>query len=236
MPTFSVKSDIQPYYHTLSREVQKFIPRALVMGLNKTGMKVKTTVKNQIVQQASVKPSTVAGKSKSRGITLHRASQNRYTVVISVWERKGAPNLYGFQGVRMGRKMVIGRARRKGVRAKVFGKSKVYPGSFIGKTPVGRQPKLVWIRDAKKPDKVVPQQGAYAGRRIKRGPRKGQLIKRQPIRPVWGPRLPDFSQTDQAQDAVMQRIEAEFIPEFARGLQLVIDRASRRLDRRLAKG
>lgn len=34
--------------------------------------------------------------------------------------------------------------------------------------------------------KAVPMKGRYAGRRIKRGPRKGQLIKRQPIKEMFG--------------------------------------------------
>jgi hypothetical protein len=35
--------------------------------------------------------------------------------------------------------------------------------------------------------KVVPHNGRYDGRRIKRGPRKGQFLLRQPIKEAFGP-------------------------------------------------
>jgi len=57
---------------------------------------------------------------------------------------------------------------------------------------------FVWNRSAKAKvamsrqkgvAKVVPTKGSYAGRLLKAGPRKGQPIKRQPLKPIFGPAI-----------------------------------------------
>lgn len=233
--TWSVRSDLEPIFHGMSRDVNKFVPRAIVLGLNKTGMKVRTTMIKEIMGQSSAKAGTVRGtKTSSRGIDIHKASTRTFTATIRVYERRGAPNLYGFQGVRKGRKMINGKARLgSGVRATVFGKSHTYKGTFVAPAPVTGNPKLVWIRTGR--EKIVPKQGKYAGKRIKRGPRKGQYIKREPLRPVWGPALPRFADTQATQAEIGRRVASEFVPEFARALQHVIRQAGKRYEKRMSK-
>jgi hypothetical protein len=90
-------------------------------------------------------------------------------------------NLIGFRA----------RQTKAGVSARIFGQSQSFPHAFITRSitqtafNLGAQgDKMVAIREG---DKRAMTKGRYAGRKIKRGVRAGQLLLRQPIKSLKGP-------------------------------------------------
>jgi hypothetical protein len=64
--------------------------------------------------------------------------------------------------------------------------------------------------------KRVPLHGRYAGRQIKRGPRKGQQILRQPIREAFGPAaLTAFERTPEIPEVIVTKMGEKFQERLA---------------------
>lgn len=72
--------------------------------------------------------------------------------------------------------------------------------------------------------KVKPTRGAFAGRTIRRGPRRGQPILQQPVEEQFGPSIPGAFQDGEVQSEMERRPREWFPIEFRAALRATQER------------
>ena len=152
--------------------------------------------------------------------------------VIGPRKTKEFSNLGSFK-IQKAKKSVSGKRRLSaaGLGAKVYGekKFKKYRGAFAWRRPGISGESITVFKRVKGAPKVKPTKRAGKGdiRRYKRGPKKGQTILRQPIKPVYGASLKrEFVRINRrGQKAVIDLVRVSmrtrFIKEFNRQLTLL---------------
>lgn len=185
---------------------RKRLPAVTVSALNRTLRGAVTDTKRVMAKKIAMTQANVG-----RGLIPRKAIKGHPIASITVRGERRVPNLSRFQRVRQ---------TKKGVSAKVWEKQKTYKGTWLLERDSGSN---TVFKTMKSKDKVVPSKGSYYGRTIKRGPRKGQKLKRRPIEPVFGTSLrraflqqPNSGRS--AKTILKPMIEARWRTEFARQL------------------
>lgn len=196
-------TDIAEGRARLNRMQFNKIPAATARALTGTVRKVKTEAKRRLVDVSGMTSSNVGGYLKHEG-----ASRTDLAARVYVVERR-YPNL-----VRFGARMT-----KRGVSAKPMNNRRVYKGAFIVgmRNADAEEYKVVFVRFGKK---VVPTKGAYVGKKIKRGPRAGQPILRQQLRPMWGPALRILFAKPEVRKPMIEVGREFFRVEFRRQMSL----------------
>lgn len=127
----TVDSNIKEAMKSLSKAQYQVIPKAVSSALNKTARTVMKEVRRDVAKDTGLKQKEVAER-----MTLVKSSKFTQSVTIRMEGRWF--NLIRFNA----------RQTKKGVKAKAWGKPKLYRGAFIGK---GRNNnRLVFARTSKK--------------------------------------------------------------------------------------
>ncbi|WP_019558609.1 hypothetical protein [Thioalkalivibrio sp. ALE12] len=121
------------------------------------------------------------------------------------------------------------RQTRRGVSVNVRHSTgrKLLFGAFFGDGE-GLPSSRVFIRSGAK---KRPGKGSYAGRKIRRGPRKGQQILRQPIKDLYSLSVPDMLRQAGVQEQVIKRGEEVYLRNLESELRFRIDRAIARVQK-----
>jgi hypothetical protein len=114
--SIDIRSNIKEVSKTLSRFQRQAIPKATVSTLNQVAREVNTVAKKELTKAMGF-----AAKNFKAELTIVKANKNR--LVSQVRAKNKAYNLARFNA----------KQTKKGVRAKAWGKSKVYRGAFIAK-------------------------------------------------------------------------------------------------------
>lgn len=122
--TLNVKADIKQAQRYLSKVEKVAVRKAAARALNRTAQQVRTQAIRDIAKETAIKQKNVRQavrlSVKAKANSLH-----------SIVEARGKTiNLIEF--VTPARKKVGAFRKQKGVRARAWGKSKVYRGTFIG--------------------------------------------------------------------------------------------------------
>lgn len=181
---------------------RKLVDRAIAQGLNASLEKVQTaqaaavsriyTVsrsafkKTLIRRRAKPKNLQVASVSVSKvvPITIHKPIQDDRGIVVSV--RRGKPKV--IQGAFLA---LFGRGRS--IERQHLGGAKRVPGSSVHQS--------------------LRKRSIHHGRTIKRGKRKGQLIKREALKQIYGATLANLADNPEVLNASAKRM-AEVFPDL----------------------
>lgn len=140
----SFKNDIAALTKDLKAIKQSAVPKATVQALNRTGRGTKTDAVREVSRKTGIQQKDVRSKidgpsdrfkykaTKTKQIATVDASEGRASNLISfVSPSLRKPNHFNHRKtLKSGRK---GKYRAKGVKARAWGKSKTYDGTFIGK-------------------------------------------------------------------------------------------------------
>jgi len=151
--------EVQALLNSFPQRAKTIISRSL----NDAAKHTVTFASQQVYKQWQI-----SSKGAKAGINVTRATPENLTAVIEV-TGKGIPLLF-FKAKQTAKGVSYAIPKGRG--------RKLVPSGFIAEMrPSGHRG--VYIRHGRK---VVPTRGSYAGRKIKRGPRKGEPILRQKIR------------------------------------------------------
>lgn len=144
--------------------------QVLAQDLNRVAEQVRTAIRRRLQAISNVKTTEVTGR-----ISIKRATEKSLAVLIRIRYAKLPAD--AFKGTRA--------TKRGGVRVPVMkNRPPVEIASgFAGKDVSGN--KRFWVGMSKL-SKRPTRQGKYAGRTIKVGSRRGELLTREPIRFIWG--------------------------------------------------
>jgi len=204
------------------------LPLATQRALNKTLDSAFTITKRVLSKHIGMTVTAIGAR-----MAKIKAPANGTKATLRIFAEK-VPSIASFKRNTPG-VLIKGKRRLagKGIRARVWDKSKVYPGSFLMKS--GRS--VVAMKRRKGAAKVIPKKGnKYV---VKRGGtygkksgkpytlREGQLIKRQPLDKVFGADLAQVFVSKPRGTAPIDKINAQVIPEFKKKLDHEISRIRR---------
>jgi glutamyl/glutaminyl-tRNA synthetase len=140
----SFKNDIAALTKELKEVKQSAIPKATVQALNRTGRGTKTDAVREVSKRTGIKQKDVRAKidgpsdrfkhlaTIARQVAIVDSSEGRASNLINfVTASQRKPNYFNYRKtLKSGRK---GKYKAKGVKARAWGKSKTYDGTFIGK-------------------------------------------------------------------------------------------------------
>jgi hypothetical protein len=128
----SIKSDIDRMARVLKAFNEKAIPKATVQAINKTVAGVKSDTVKELSKSTNIQQKLVR-----EDLRITKANKNKQYATIDA-KRGRAKNLINFvskatrkPGV-YNKRLKSGKYKSKGVKAKAWGNTKVYDGSFIG--------------------------------------------------------------------------------------------------------
>lgn len=197
--------DVKGAAASLKNYQRRRLPNVVRMTLNKTIRGVLTDTKKVMARRIGMTQREIAARTD-----LIFAAPGKLSATLKIHGERRVPNLSNFKAKQL----------KRGVSAKVWEKRKVYKGTFLVKNGKGTVFKRV-----SGAEKVKPSKGAYAGRRIKRGPRKGQAILRQPIAPVFGTSLRrEFVKPSRQAKAPIDIVSALAYPRFEKEFDRQIKR------------
>ncbi len=179
------KFDIEPDFREVEKMLKdvpaKIIPKAASTAINRTAKKVRTVARRDVAKRMGLKQKDVKASFK-----LQKSTQFTLTATITA---TGKPiNLIKF--VSPGRRNPNASRKKAGVKAKAWGKQKIYPGTFIGDAQTSGAPR------------VFKRTGA------------GRL----PIKAVFGPSVPSVFVDDAVERGLRKKATEEFRKEFDRDL------------------
>lgn len=236
--TIDVTVDVKAAASRLKNYQRNKLPRAVKQSVNTAIKGGRTDTSNALKKRITMPVRAIQNRIKV--VQAKGSSINTIVAKLSVPPRRAGKefsNLSSFKLQKV-RKSVKGKRRlsASGVGARVWGekKYKKYKGAFVW-TRAGAaegSSAVTVFRRVRNAPKVKPKsrEGGNRGvRTFKHGPKKGQVILRQPIKPVWGASVTrEFvrrNRTDTrvaAIDLVRVQIRRRFIKE--------LDRQLRRLD------
>lgn len=184
----NIKAEIKDATRFLSRLEKKAVPRAAAQALNRTAKAVNTQVVRAISNETNIKPQ----RKVRSAISLYKASGLRLEAKLRAWPRR--INLVEF--VAPSQRQPGAFRKRPGVRAKAWGQSKVYEGSFLGR---GRNSGKVLV---------------FA--------RKGQ--QQYPIKALHGPSIPRTFVQNNMMEIMHRTTRERFRKEFDRALKFGLRR------------
>lgn len=219
----SFSTDIKAGAKGLRNFEKRRHPAIIQRSLNRAIRGVVTDSK-KILKARIAMPSGEVGKQ----FKIIKA-QNNNGIAAAVVRKKRPPNLSRF-GAKAQKPRTSGKVRLsgKGLRIKAWEKKTLYKGSFLWER---NGTKTVMVR-SKGSSKVAPRKrtgGDGEIRRFKRGPRKGQPIKRQPIKAIFGPSLFDVMQQNPSKKGksyyreIIPKARQRFINEYNRQIKRVTD-------------
>lgn len=236
--TINVTVDVKAAASRLKNYQRNKLPRAVKQSVNTAIKGGRTDVTNALKKRITMPVRAIQNRIKV--VQAKGSSINTIVAKLSVPPRRAGKefsNLGSFKLQKV-RKSVKGKRRlsASGVGARVWGekKYKKYEGAFVwtrAGAAEGSSAVTVFrrVRNAPKvkPSKRIGGSGGDMGiRKHKRGPKKGQVILRQPIKPVWGASVTrEFvrrNRTDirvAAIDVVRVQIRRRFIKELDRQLR-----------------
>lgn len=195
--------DPTPWMQHLDAIKTQAISKAIVRTLNRQVKSSRKDVRKQVSKMAGVKAMRIQKVMK-----LHYASRGKYVSKIEI--RDAWIKLSYFRT----------RKLKKGIRAKVWGRSQFYPGTFRVTMPSGHvgifKP---WDR------KLGPR---VRWRKTKTGrTKKGQgvqVMKGRGIKELWGPAIPrEFSKM--LKQGYTKEVQNKMQKEFVRNLEFYIKQA-----------
>ncbi len=228
MATLDLTVDVKKSAAFLKKYQRKKLPTAAKRSLVRAVKGGRTDTKKLLKRQISMKVADIAARIK---IVLPKGNTLKLFGKLSVPPaRRGKEfsNLGSFR-VKAPKRSVKGKRRLggSGVRAKVYGESKfkLYRGAFVWERDGGKKTVLKRVRNAPKVAPTKRTGGNREIRRVKRGPRKGQVVKRQPVEAVFGASLTrEFVRTNRRGrskatiDVVRKLMRSRFIKEMNRQL------------------
>ena len=160
---------------SLQRYQVKQLPAATTRALNRTLRGTVTDTKRLIGKRLNLKAGEIAKEIKSKPASKKTGNTYRATMTVKGGYKK---NLASFKN--------RGKTK-KGLSGKIWETRTKYPGAFVWKRKIssGDTAETIFHR-VKGAEKKATSKGSYRGKRIQRGPRKGSIIKRQPIKPIYG--------------------------------------------------
>jgi len=232
--TLDLTVDVTAAQKALKNYQKRKLPVATKRAINRAVRGGFTDAKKELKTRITMPVKKIGERIK---LTFAKAEASGSLRVIGPRRGKEFSNLGSFK-IKIPKKTARGKKRLKGkgIRAKVYGERrlKVYRGAFAWTRP-GKTGDAVTVfkRDRSAP-KVAPSKrsgvnpdGTTGVRRIKRGPRKGKIILRQPLKPVYGASLiREFVRTNRrgnkaAIDVVRESMRRRFLVEFKRQLELL---------------
>ncbi len=173
------------------KDIKTLAPSRIKDALNRSIIASRTLGIKEIKEVVNIKVASI----KSRIKTTLATSSNRSAKLTMKYKKH--PNLGSFKfsvvSPAKGRKKmpkggVKSRAwTNKGRRQKRNSTGAIlHKGTFVWKRAGAGNIVLSRVKGA---GKVAPSKGSYAGKRIKVGPRAGQPVLRQPLKPIFGPEV-----------------------------------------------
>lgn len=205
----SVKSNVKLVSKSLKNYEKKQLPPAVSRALNRTLRGTVTDTKRLIAKEINLTQADIAKEIYVKKATGKTGNAYKATMVVRGGYKR---NLASFKGTSKA---------GKGLAGKIWKKRTKYPGAFLWVRKIGSggvaETAFIRVKGAKK---VVPNKGSYAGRKIKRGPRKGQALKRQPIKPIYGDSVVNIfvreGRGGSVRKALLKTIPARFDVELGR--------------------
>lgn len=199
--------DVKAASKYLETYQRRRLPSATRMALNKT-------IRGVLVDTKKVTSKAIGMTQREIGqrATIRLATPTSAVAALTIKGEKRVPNLINFRA----------KQAKRGATARVWEKRKTYKGTFI----VARGRGTVFKRGGSASDKSKPSK-RWKGpvRRIKRGPRKGQVILRQAIVPVFGTSLRRvFVRTPRSGRAPIDEVRARAVLRFRKELDLQLAR------------
>lgn len=134
----SIKSDLDKLQRKLGSIGQGVVPRAATQAINRTARSVNSTAIKQVAAETGVKQ-----KEIRQAHQLYLANRQRLQASIDASKAK-ARNLIAFvrpaqrKAGYFNSRTARGKFKAPGVKAKAWGKSKTYAGTFIARAPQGQ--------------------------------------------------------------------------------------------------
>lgn len=212
----------------LANYQKRQLPTATQRALNRTLDFAATTTKRVMTKYIGISNAAIGRrlqkiKAPPQGTKVTMIVRgDRVPSIASFKHRKPAKSIKG-------KKRLAG----KGVSARVWDKSKVYPGSFIW----DRGRSSIAFKRVKGAAKIEPKKGNRY--RVKRGGvygkkaghpyrlRRGDIIKRQPVEVVYGADIAQVFLSSPRKGAPIDKINAAVGPEFKKRLDHEITRIRR---------
>lgn len=188
--TVSVDVDIKAAAKKLKNYQRRKLPNIVQQSLNRAGAGMRTEAKRFIPKEHVAMKSSQVFK-----LTYVKKAQRHNGIVYLVFKRDRVHSIASFKITRKPGKIISGKKRLSGtgLNARVWEKKKNYRGAFLWTRPSAKGGEAVTaFKRVSGVSKAAPTKrtgGDGQIRRIKRGPRKGQKIKRQPIEIVFGASL-----------------------------------------------
>lgn len=135
-----ISHNIKEVQKELNKIQKTVVKRATARALNKTGITVRAEAARRVSKATGIK----IGRVKSQ-LTISKANQGRLICILKPNKRQA--NLIEF--VTPGKQRPGAFRKKAGVTAKAWGKSKTYPGTFIGRGKSSGKT-LVFKRDSRK--------------------------------------------------------------------------------------
>lgn len=238
----SVKSDIGKITDRLSKEFKNMIPRATSKGINQTLNAVESQAVKSIASEVGVSQVNVRYRNKNdkrKRFSRGYASESRPTGFVKLTER-GAPNIRNFGAKPANKSVGTGRNSKRrlaksGIKARYFKKTQKFKSGFMAKGPGERGQLLAWIRTG---EFSVPTKGTYAGqiaKRAKKGNKagnvRGRKLRREKVRPLWGPSFAIVMGMPVVEEALKNRIKVEWPKKIEHELM----REFKNIERRIQK-
>lgn len=196
-----LSNNIDKVRKDLKRYQKQQLPKAITKALNRTLRGAITDTKKLVGKRINLSQAKIS-EELSKKFATGKSVGNAYQATMVV--RGGYKrNLASFKGVRQ--------LKRGGVSGKIWTANKKYKTGFLWerKIATGSVSKTAFMRDPDSRAKVTTQRGSYKNRKITRGPRAGQAVKRQPIKPIYGDSVVSiFSRKGRKQpvSVILQRI------------------------------
>lgn len=195
----------------LLKDIEGAADKALRAAVSQTSRDFRSALTDDLAKEILAK----RGEILSRVTSKNTSSQGEYGGVISV--SRGRLPIQDFKTTRVG--------KRAGVRVQMrqSGPVETFKHAFRARMQSGH----VGIFGRKFPAaKVAPRSGSYAGRTIKRGPRKGQLLTRTPIKELFGlPVIDVFDKSPGFLDAAAEKLQQKFDDILQQKIQWQLDLA-----------
>ena len=215
MPTISLSHNVAQARKSLKNYQVKQLPAATTRALNRTLRGTVTDTKRLIAKRLNLSQANIAKEIRSKPASKKTGNLYQATMIVKGGFKR---NLASFKPS----------VTKKGLSGKIWDTRTKYPSAFIWKRTIsaGSTAETAFHR-VKGADKVATTKGSYHGRKIKRGPRKGSVIKRQPIKPIYGDSVVGVF-THRGRRPPIQKILRRTIPRrFALGLRRQIARINR---------
>jgi len=145
----NIQHNIKKVTKQLNDIQKKVVPRVTVRSLNKTGV----TVNKEAVKRVRGETKLPAKRIKVK-LNIKRARRGQFQWTLA--GLRGTTNI--IEWVPASKRQVGAYRKKQGVRSRAWGKTKTYPGTFMGSGKSSGK-LLVYVRDSNKPSGVRSVQG-----------------------------------------------------------------------------